>query len=379
MHDEPKKRIYAYDPPSIRFDFAQTPESFSVEELPLTLPSGKGAWLYLQIRKRGMSTLKLLSTLKSVTGATDREIGYAGLKDRNATTLQWISLPRRYEKELRHLSTPRVEILRTARHSAPLKTGMLRGNRFKVILKNISHADAPRLQSLLGRIEREGFPNYFGYQRFGNEGTSWMQGRSIARSGKRLKGSKERLLVAAWQSRLFNDWLAHRLALSKVVASFPPNEAAERLSWPKELIQRLHRQPALFKLFLGDLMQPPGNGRLAPLRSMQKDAAAFARGEILPTGLLSGAKAPRAGQDARHLEEPFDDRELHSLPGARRAAWVFPRELQSRYDAKERTLTLEFTLPPGSYATTLIEELAGEEFRMQGGAWSLRSGLGKAR
>jgi tRNA pseudouridine13 synthase len=236
--------------------------------------------------------------------------------------------------------------------------GALRGNRFRILLDRLSPEDGARLAETAARITEGGFPNYFGYQRFGEDGRAWEQGREIAHSGKRLKGAKERLLVTAWQSRLFNGWLAERLRAGKLVEHHSADEAARLLNWPRELTEALKRQKHPFKLFHGDLMRAPGKTRLHSCNDPDREAEAFLAGRSLPTGLLPGTKAWRCRGDARHLEEPWDDPELDALPGDRRDAWIRPEDLRSVPDEKLGGVWLEFTLPAGAYATTLLEELA---------------------
>ena len=352
------EKIYAYDHDPLPFRFYQSVERFHVEELPLRPAAGRGEWLMLKLRKTDLSTWRLLNILKAATGASDREIGYAGLKDKAATTIQYITLPARYERGLKNLATDRIELLELRRTKGPIRPGELRGNRFRILLDRLDEPQARRLIQTAQRVAAGGIPNYFGYQRFGEDGLAWEQGREIARSGKRLKGAKERLLVAAWQSHLFNGWLAERLRAGKLVDTLDPQTAAKRLKWPTELTTALKRQSHPFKLFHGDLMRQPGKERLHSCKDPDKEARDFARGTSVPTGLLPGAKVWRACGDARHLEEPWDDPELDALPGDRRDAWVWPRELQARYDAQVNGVWLEFSLPSGSYATTFLEELS---------------------
>jgi len=90
-----------------------------------------------------MSTWKLVSVLAKATGLAERDITYAGLKDKNATTIQYISLPKKYERELnKNLTTDKIEILERSYNKAPIKIGQLKGNRFRIILHNISSSDA---------------------------------------------------------------------------------------------------------------------------------------------------------------------------------------------------------------------------------------------
>ena len=354
---QPTHHIEGFKPFSFRF--YQSIERFHVEEIPLHPPAGRGEWLRLKIRKRDLSTWRLLSVLQKATGAQERQIGYAGLKDKAATAIQYFTLPARYEKGLKNLKTERIELLEVSRDRMPLKMGTLRGNRFRILLDRITPSEAQRLIGQAKSFESSGIPNYFGYQRFGEDGRSWEQGRQIAQSGKRLKGSREKLLVAAWQSHLFNRWLSERVRASQIIRAQSEAEAAKSLQWPRELIQALRNQPGFFKLFQGDLLRKVPNGqKLFSSRNPLQDARAFAQRRLTVTGLLPGAKVRRARSDARHLEAPWDDEELSALPGDRRDAWIWPENLDGKIFPEKDALELHFTLPPGAYATTLLEELA---------------------
>ena len=199
-------KTFAYDHSPLQFDFKQTVERFFVEEIPLYTFSDSGNFLILKIKKTDMSTWKLITVLAKATGLNERDIGYAGLKDKNATTIQYISLPKKYEKELnKNLTTERIEILERTYNKAPIKIGQLKGNRFSIVLHDISKNDAKFFNTTAKKMQVDGIPNYYGYQRFGEDSRSYLQGKEIAHSGKRLKGSKEKLLVSAYQSHLFNN------------------------------------------------------------------------------------------------------------------------------------------------------------------------------
>jgi tRNA pseudouridine13 synthase len=206
-------------------------------------------------------------------------------------------------------------------------------------------------------MQREGIPNYYGYQRFGEDAKSYLQGKEIAHSGKRLKGSREKLLVAAYQSHLFNRWLEQRIKLSSIIAKHPVETAAKKLGYPSELIEALARQPQYFKLFLGDVMMLYPHGRTGYVKDMLQSARDFRKRKTAPTGLLCGANALRAKSDAYHLEEPYDDSELTGLRGDRRFAWIWPSEVETSYDREKQKLTVSFYLPKGAYATTFLEEI----------------------
>ncbi len=349
---------YAYPHSPIRFDFKQTIERFFVEEIPLYPFTGKGNYLILKLKKRDMSTHKLLSVLAKATELNERDIGYAGLKDKSATTIQYISIPKQAEKLLnKNLTTERVEILERSYNKAPLKIGHLKGNRFEIVLHNVTKKDATFFNTTAKMMQKKGIPNYYGYQRFGEDAKSYEQGKEIAHSGKRLKGSREKLLVAAYQSYLFNRWLASRVKLSSIITAEGIDTASKTLGYPKPLVEALAKQPHFFKLFLGDVMMPYPHGKLTFVGDMLQAASLFASGKTAPTGLLCGERAMRAKSDAGHLEEPFDDDELRALRGDRRFAWIWPKEVETHYEEKTKMLRVGFVLPKGAYATTFLEEI----------------------
>jgi len=351
-------KTFAYPHKPISFDFKQTVERFFVEEIPLYSFSGSGNYLILKIKKTDMSTWKLMYVISQATGLDERDIGYAGLKDKNATTIQYISIPKKYEKELlKNLKTERIEILEQTYHKTPIKIGHLKGNRFSIILHDVHPKDAAPFEKTAKQMEKDGIPNYFGYQRFGEDSLSYEQGKEIAHSGKKLKGSKEKLLVSAYQSHLFNEWLSTRIKLSETISKNPADQAAKKLQYPLELVKVLAKQPQFFKLFLGDVLQAYPYGKMENVTDMMKSATFFRNGKLSPTGLLCGAQVERAKSDAGYLEKPFDDTELTALKGDRRYAWIWPKEVSTSYDEKSKKLTVKFYLPKGSYATTFLEEI----------------------
>ncbi|MCH9740048.1 MAG: tRNA pseudouridine(13) synthase TruD [Epsilonproteobacteria bacterium] len=352
------KKTYAYNHQPIPFNFEQTIERFYVEEIPLFKFSDKGSNLILKIKKSDMSTFKLITVIAKATRLEQRDIGYAGLKDKNATTIQYISIPKQYEQEvIKNLTTEKIEILEKKYSKFPIKVGQLKGNKFAIILNQVTAEANQQIREVATLMQEQGIPNYYGYQRFGEDAKSYLQGKEIAHSGKKLKGAKEKLLVSAYQSHLYNGWLSSRVNISKIVDANSVEKAAEILSYPKELVEVLKKQPHFFKLFIGDDMQSYPYGKSYPIQDFNLASKEFSSKKSSPTGLICGSKAKRSLGDAKHLEEEFDDEELYSLKGDRRYAWIYPEDLAFSYDEKRQQLRVQFYLPKGSYATTFLEEI----------------------
>src|SRR5262245_13669139 len=68
--------------------FTPSPDHFLVEELPAYAPSGEGAHTFVWLEKRGLTTFDAIARFAATFGVAARDIGYAGLKDKQATTRQ---------------------------------------------------------------------------------------------------------------------------------------------------------------------------------------------------------------------------------------------------------------------------------------------------
>jgi len=147
-----------------------TPEDFEVDEILGFAASGEGPHALLRIRKRGANTEWVARELARAVGAKPFEVGFAGLKDRNAVTTQHFTVPRgkRAAEEFLSLKGEGYEVIEAAAHQRKLPRGALEGNRFVITVRNFA-CDAALLQDRLQRIALGGCPNYFGEQRFGRE------------------------------------------------------------------------------------------------------------------------------------------------------------------------------------------------------------------
>ena len=310
-------RIFFNDYEPLTFKFQQNKFDFIVDEIPSKQFSNRGNFLVLQIKKELLSTWDLLNIISKKLEIDEHLIGYAGLKDKNATTTQFISIPLNRSRDFKELNSKNIKVLKTFKHHERLKIGDLYGNRFKIALKNVKNSELPFIYQTLSQIQKNGMPNYFGYQRFGKE-YNFDQSRNIVYGDEVIKDKKlEKFLRLAYQSYFFNGWLANRIGLSR-----------------KEGLKKL--QP-----LDGDIYS----------RENKK----------IVTGLLPGRNIIRAKADARVIEEQFDDTYIHEK-GFRRDAIIIVEDIKNKYIEDKEILELEFTLPKSSYATVLIENLANKNF-----------------
>lgn len=308
------------------------PEDFRVEEVPAYPLSGEGEHLFLHLEKRGHTTAHVLRELCAQVGVRDRDVGVAGLKDRHAVTTQWISVPARYEARLSHFTLEGVRVLETRRHGNKLGLGHLRGNRFVVRVRDAA-GTADQAALTLALLTRHGVPNYFGPQRFGLRGLNAEEGLNVLRGESRLRDPRvRRFLTTSVQSLVFNRFLSLRLE--------------------RGLFERL---------VVGDMAKKHDTGGVFLVEDAAAESPRAERGEVSATGTLFGRKVKPLTLDAGELEREalaafgLTPEVFASRRGDRRLTRVFPENAEVR--PEEDGYTVAFTLPKGSFATSVLREL----------------------
>lgn len=349
----------------INFYFAKNARNFVVEEIPLYAFSGNGEHLILKVRKKGLTTSEMIRAIAENLGIKSAEIGYAGLKDKNALTIQYISIHKKFEKQVANFSVENIKILDSTYHTNKLKLGHLRGNKFYICIKKLDKINAIKIQENCKIIAQQGMPNYFGVQRFGKNGDNFAQGRAILEGKFKIRNKKTaQFLISAYQSYLFNEWLKKRVELCKVLESFSTNEVATHYKISLIEAKNLQKQTHFFKILQGDIMSeyPFGKLKVADSR-LNQVAEQFLKREIAPTGLLYGAKTMKANYMAQIFESAFYDKLLENQIGDRRVAWVFPQDLEFIYKKEIAQGEFKLTLPKGSYATIFLEILSNNRLQ----------------
>lgn len=138
-----------------------TPEDFEVREYLGFEPDGDGEHVFLHLQKRQLNTLDLVQRVSKLSGVPSRDIGYSGLKDRNALTSQWLSvgLAGRPEPDWAGLEVDgKVRLLSSDRHRKKLKRGVHRANEFRLSLVGLQ-AEQGATEQRLEAIAREGVPS----------------------------------------------------------------------------------------------------------------------------------------------------------------------------------------------------------------------------
>ena len=330
---------YLHGVPAATGVIKANPEDFVVVEDLGYGADGEGEHLLVRIRKVGANTRFVAEALAKYLGIHQRDMSYAGMKDRHAVTEQTLCfrLPGTAMPDLRGFALEGVEILEVARHKRKLRIGALAGNAFRLVIRQISDRDA--VETRLAQIRDAGVPNYFGEQRFGRNGNNLIMAEKWARNEIMVRDRNKRsLLLSSARSALFNQ-----------VTS-----------------ARLQQQGGLSQVMNGDALQLTGRGSWFVA---QPDELAALQSRVDHHQLRITAPLPGAGEAGPQAEAlAFEQQALadaetllslitrERVDAARRAMLVVPRDLCWNW-WDDVTLEMAFWLPAGSFATSVVREL----------------------
>jgi len=335
--------------PLITARIKQTPEDFQVDEILGFEPDGEGNHWLLHIRKISRNTSEVSEFLSKSSGCSEADVGFCGLKDRQAVTTQWFSIPigRATDPvDPNSFTWPDgVELLECVRHGKKLRRGIHRGNRFRIVLREVEGAVSDWQRRIVALQDR-GFPNYFTAQRFGRGGSNLALLRRMGEAGKRRRWNRRdrNWGLSTLRALIFNRVLSERLrcdTVSRVQAGDVLNLVGSRSRFVAEpgelpgLQARVDQRDLAVTGPLWGETEPPTSGAA---RAFEQAAAEMVLQHYGEAGLLGLLKSWRAEQDRRPL-------------------MVVPEGLTSGFDERGGAITVGFNLPRGSYATAVLREL----------------------
>lgn len=317
----------------------QTPDDFFVEELLGFEPSGEGEHVFLHIEKTGENTDYLARQLARFAGVPPRSVSYAGLKDRYGRTRQWFSvqLPGIVAPDWSGFESDSVKVLDVRRNSRKLRIGAAAGNRFNLVLRDLTEESAS-IQTRLESIQREGVPNYFGSQRFGHEGRNLERALALfANPRERMSPHQRGLYLSAARSEIFNRILAERVRRSNWNQAIP-----------------------------GDAFMFSDSRTFFKPEALSEDILDRVAQKVIHASGVMWGKTPSTATDealnienlaASSLPELCSGLILLGIETARRPFRLCPEDMTWTF-RQPGILTLSFVLPTGAFATVVAREIA---------------------
>ena len=327
---------YPYPQADISGQIKLFPEDFKVNESLGFELSGSGEHLFLYVQKQGLTTPELIEQLSNSVGIHPRQLGYSGLKDKQAVTQQWISLHLPGIKQTPEIpATDNYQILRSHWHDKKLRVGVHQSNDFDITVRNIQ-GNPGDLQQIIKRLQQHGFANYFGVQRFGRQRDNVFQALKVLTNrhkSKRLGRHRKSLYLSSLRSELFNRILCRRIQLG--IWDNPVN---------------------------GDLYMLAGSQSLFNAALDEEILQRYAQCDIHSALSLYGCGDSKLSEQALQIEnevltscpEIRDTLLKHEIKRSYRSNRAVPKRLRVSYQPQENIIRVRVELGKGVYLTSLL-------------------------
>lgn len=290
-----------------------------------------GSYIRIVIKKSNITTWSAIEILAKLLGISPKKFGYFGLKDKNSTTYQQLSIPyspatyERLQKLLNKNISNKISIVGFSFSNTPCNIGGNRGNFFTIIIENPHPIE--NLFKSIDKFSKEGILNYFGPQRFGRDLIN-------------LKISY--LLIKGYLGELYRQ-----LVEAKLIDKFNSLDFVNQI---KKIDKR--RRIFLFQAYQAYLF----NLLLSYIKENYENV-------LMPGYDYLNYDVPYLNIISKILEkEGIDYHELYipvmpelSMPSRWRKARYFPQNIS--IERKGEKYFIKFSLGKGEYATNLMEEL----------------------
>ncbi len=345
------------------------PEDFVVKEIPALELKPAGKYIYFKLIKKNWNTLEAVKAIAQRLNIAEKQIGFAGSKDKKAITEQFCSAIGVSKERLMKVKLDNVVLEFAGYGPVPLSLGDLQGNSFEIVVRNLEQRNleqgtrpGTRPETLTSLTPVKYIPNYFDEQRFGENNAAigkQLLKKEFEQAIKLLDNSRcqehllqrphdfigallllpirqLRLYLNAYQSRLWNETLAEYLRKKGTVIKEIPYSQG-RLVFSRENFPELEIPIIGFGTELMNLEQEL---REIILKVMEKENISFSDFIIRQIPALT-------------------------LEGEMRKAFVKVKDLKIGKMEKDELyagkykVTLAFTLPKGSYATMAVRGMVG--------------------
>jgi len=366
----------------IKVDLYLKPEDFIVEEIhregvcsvkaPKTkLKNFQSKYILATLVKKGISTFEACRILAIKNSLNPNEISFCGLKDTFGITAQLICIPNK--GKLKQTKFKKFFITQFKLSNKKLLPRDHLGNRFKVRARNFNFDKQickEILKTVEGKIE-EGFPNFYGPQRFGVRQNNHLCGKLLIKKRYRefIKrfltdiGEYEPLKIKKIRKEIkenFNDLKKCYKILSKVSTLVYEREMLERLL-KKEKIEKIVQENEVLKFCLHSYSSYLFNLALSSLITKHKNNL----------HKLAGFQLQKLGCDSKIdkttfklyseilKKEKINFNELKhaykkfEIRGHLRNVLFYPKNFS--YMIKDKDIFLQFDLGIGEYASLFLE------------------------
>jgi tRNA pseudouridine13 synthase len=364
------------------FQIKSKPEDFIVEEILWEwIPSWKWDFLYIFFEKENLTTMDIVDDLTKNFHLQRDEIWIAWLKDKAWITRQWISISQRslsriwWEESFIQTLWKKVRILEKSYNESWLKVASNQWNRFEIRLRarqDISNEIKSQIENNVQKIIEKWFPNCFWMQRFGKWKKNFYEAKdrlkALAQEYNEKWKLKEadlpyhlRFLLQAYPSMYFNEYVLNRREKWLFLLQWDVLVDRFNSNWVKTVVydsqkiyefdyQKLKKEKSDLNFFEPDILDGcddfDSNKRFSTWPMLWRNL-------LLPS---EWTKARVRDNQLLQLAE-FDEWmqqvcKIYNLRWVRRVLFIKVSDLKFERDNDD--IKLQFFLPTGSYATTLV-------------------------
>jgi len=331
----------------------------------------KDRTVYATMVKCDLSTLEAVEEISSLLRINNKQINFAGMKDKDAITSQLISIRKTNFEDIKNLNSPYIFLKNVYSGKGVVEVGKLKGNEFTILIRTDGNFQKEEFLSNVNTIKKEGFFNFFYLQRFGTPRLiNFYWGLFI------LKGDYEKAILSFLSSPGKRE-LPYFHQLRKLIGeNFGNWQKVREITEPFSLIFQNERKVISYlkenpKDFCGALKQIPEQVQLwlfalASLFFNKKLSAYLKENGKLPETLpliLSDD-----GKDWDSYQEVLSKNGIGSAPFKNLEPFPFiqlkKREIKTKESVKildckivKEGVILDFVLPKACYATTFLTHL----------------------
>ena len=350
-------------------------EDFVVDEIPKHADIAEnGEFTHFNLEKKNWETISAVRAIARSLGVSYKRFGYAGNKDRRAVTTQRIAAWRIEQEELMKVQLDGIRLFDFTKSNSRISLGDSEGNRFRITIRNAALRGQDLEASMKAaseQIEIAGVPNYFGYQRFGTvRPNTHLVGRELVKGN--LEAAVMRYLCYPYaterpECQEARRYLEETHDFGGALRIYP-----HRLVFERMMLDALRKNP---RDFVGALRRLPKKIRKLLVHAYQaylfnRTLSAMIEREMNTTvrdvplfGFSSSFSEGPQGELERAIlsDEGITTKEFltRSIPelsckGYSRASSVSLKSVLEM--VSDETVVVEFVLPTGSYATTVLRE-----------------------
>ena len=357
----------------------ETPEDFRVDEVLDLEIKNKGDYAYFILEKKAWTTLKAISSIAKILRVSEKRFSFAGQKDRQGITRQYVSAYQISVRSLYHIKLKDIKIEFLGYGDRPITLGQLEGNKFEIVVRELK-----RPLTIVHAI-----PNYYDDQRFGGfRPNMHLAGKQVL-LGNYEEAVKIKLLnpfpcetpdyVEARESMKehWGDWRKIRLPNSMTIekrivghlVNHPKDFKGALKALPRQLFTMLTHayQGYIFNRSLSEYLKRNNQGFREVNYSLGK--LIFVNKYFKKDWPIVGYNSKLEGQEKEIIENIMKEEGIWydtfrcpisalSSEGLTRRAMVKVTDFKASYlDKRKGVQDVSFFLPKGSYATIVIKAM----------------------